>query len=442
MKWALIRRPVAPAIAALLAALPGAALASSEPSGAVDTLRAELRKISGDYAAQQAQLRETRERLQALEIALARVEAEPEPSSQAGTADPSARLPVPAPPAAGEPTPVAFSGDFRVRYESNAAGGGQPGRDRGVVRMRLRTGYEVSDRIHLGAMISTGQQSNPRTGDVTLSDFGADLPLKLAQAYVEADLGPSQWTAGKMPQPFLRTELVWDGDVNPQGLAVAGSLSPGSNLSFKATGLYFPVDESATGPDSDMLGAQLALGLAITPRAKLQLAAAYYAYRLGSSPGTTPAAFRGNLVGPDGGYLSDFKLADAIVTFDYEAFGPRWPLRLVGDYVRNHGAAVAEDSGFELDVLFGRMSQPGDWRVSYGYAETGVDAVLAAFSTDNTDIATNYVQHALAFDYAWTRDIVLNATAYHYRPKDLRYASPADPGDWRDRLRLNLQVSF
>ncbi|MBK6718380.1 MAG: hypothetical protein IPG62_00525 [Sphingomonadales bacterium] len=40
-----------------------------------------------------------------------------------------------------------------------------------------------------------------------------------------------------------------------------------------------------------------------------------------------------------------------------------------------------------------------DWRFGCGYAETGVDAVLAAFSHDNTDLATNYRQHTLLVDY-------------------------------------------
>ncbi len=119
-----------------------------------------------------------------------------------------------------------------------------------------------------------------------------------------------------------------------------------------------------------------------------------------------------------------------------------WPVRLVGDYVKNRGATTSEDSGFGIDLSVGRASKVGDWRFGYGYAEAEADAVLAAFSQDNINIATNYIMHALTFDYVPCSNIVLNATFYHYKPLREAHAGGDDPDDWLDRFRLNVLWNF
>src|SRR3546814_9996259 len=60
-----------------------------------------------------------------------------------------------------------------------------------------------------------------------------------------------------MPQPFARTDLVWDGDVNPQGIGTTYKAPLANGGSFRANALAFLVDESAGGPDSRMFGGQL-----------------------------------------------------------------------------------------------------------------------------------------------------------------------------------------
>ncbi len=98
----------------------------------------------------------------------------------------------------------------------------------------------------------------------------------------------------------------------------------------------------------------------------------------------------------------------------WHGLGERWPVRVIGDYVHNFGAVAGGDTDFGIDLLVGRASQPRDWRFIYGYAQTDTDAVLAAFSHDNTNLATNYLQHTLAIDYVLRPNIMLNATYYRY----------------------------
>jgi hypothetical protein len=150
---------------------------------------------------------------------------------------------------------------------------------------------------------------------------------------------------------------------------------------------------------------------------------------------------RSNNITSDGAaYISDFDLFDAIATVEYRGFSERYPIRFVGDYVKNLGAAGSDDSGFMLDLFVGRASEKHDLRFRYGYSETETDAVLAAFSNDNTTIATNYKQHTVTIDYVAVENTTLNLTWYLHRKNQL--LSPDDSNDYVSRLRLNVVVKF
>ena len=367
----------------------------------------------------------------------------PEPASYASAAAPvnAAGGSAPGTPPASVPSKLTINGDFRLRYESNFGDADARNRDRGVLRARLRAAYAVNKWLTVGGQLSTGDADDPNSTDITLSNFDDDLDVSLDQVYAKFALGNLTLYGGKIPQPFVRTELVWDGDVSPQGVSASYKFNLGGGASLKANGLYFLIDESVAGKNSDMIGGQIALETSPSAPLKFELAAGYYDYQLGSTAGGDTGDFRTNRF-LAGRYLSDFNLLDVIAAVQYNGLGEAWPVRLVGDYVHNFGATVPEDRGFGVDFLVGRASKKGDLRFGYGYAQTGVDAVLAAFSQDNTNIGTNYRQHSLSVDFVPIDNLILNATYYRYRPKDPLYAGGNTPADWLDRLRLNMLVNF
>lgn len=339
------------------------------------------------------------------------------------------------------PSRLTLNGDLRVRYESNFGDPAARNRDRGVIRARLRAAYAVNPWLTVGGQIATGDSDDPNSTDQTLGNFVDDLTVSLDQAYMRGSFGGVTLTAGKVPQPFVRTELVWDGDVNPQGLSASYRAALGGGASIKANGLYFLIDEATTGEDSRMIGGQLQFESAASALVKFELAAGYYDYRLSSLAGGDTGDFRTNRFAA-GRYLSDFNLLDVIGAVQFNGLGERWPVRIVGDYVHNFGATTAEDSGFGVDLLVGRGSRLHDWRFGYGYAEMGIDGTLAAFSQDNTNLATNYLQHTALIDYVIANNVVLNATYYRYRAKSPLFTTAFSTTDWIDRLRLNLLVNF
>jgi hypothetical protein len=422
---------------------PAAHAAQNAPS--VEELRARIAALEAENERRAAQVTELRAALDQIEgkpavaappPALAIAQTSPAPQLRA-TVDNSA---VPAPKPASTANPLQLTGDVRLRYEQNW-GDGRRDRGRGVVRGRLRATYAFDKVFSAGARLVTGDPDDPNTADVTLTQFDDDLVVALDQLFGKVHLGALDLYGGKFDNPFIRTDLVWDGDVNPEGIAAVVT-QPLAGLTLRASGLYFLVDENSATRDSVMAGGQLGVTARLAPDWQVDLAGSYYDYTLPVLIDADAGDFRSNLRRPDGRYLSDFNLLDIVGSLTFTGLGPEYPVKLVGDYVSNTGAAVADDEGFGADIFVGRASQTGAWRFQYGYAEMGVDGVLAAFSHDNTDLPTNYLQHTAAVDFVPVPHVVLNLTYYRYRLKNPLYAGALAPGHWSNRLRVNLIYGF
>lgn len=344
-------------------------------------------------------------------------------------------------PAYSEDSRVHLEGDLRLRYQGDYSDADARKRDSAQLRARFGGTYRINDDLLLGARLATGDGDDPNSTDVQLSNFADDLQVTLDMAYAQLNRGGLKLYGGKLPQPFARTDLVWDSDVNPQGAAATykRAFTHGSALRFST--LYFIIDEQVAGDDSIMRGAQVVFDWAAGAW-KYDLSAAYYDYDLGSVAGGDAGDYRTNLRNPDGSYRSDFNLVDVIAGLTWPGRTEHWPLRIVGDYVHNLDAATSADTGYGVDVTLGRASQVHDWRVTYGYSTAETDAVFAAFSHDNIGIATNYKLHALTFDYVPYPKTLISAIWYHYAPLQPVDAGSNTPGDWLDRLRIAFLVSF
>lgn len=336
-----------------------------------------------------------------------------------------------------------FSGDFRLRYENTSRDvvSASDIRNREVFRIRAGAVVTLNEYVTAGARLTTGSSDDPNSTDVTLGSFVDDLEVSLDRAYLQFAYRSLVLTGGKIPNPFLRaTEVIWDGDVNPNGLAGSYTVPDAGTITPTFTGIYAVVDEQSSGADSYMLGGQAALSFKAAADLNLTVAGAYYDYQIESLSSADDGDTRTNNLTQGGtAYLSDFDLLDVTAIATSGTLGERNPLRVVGNYVKNLGAEVDEDQGLALGVYVGRAGARGDRRFHYGYSEAQTDAVLAAFSHDNTTLATNYELHTFAVDYVALENTVLNATWYVYRRKDIAADSP---NDFISRLRLNLLLTF
>lgn len=350
--------------------------------------------------------------------------------------------------------PLNFAGDFRVRHETTTKQ--EPGtlpdirdpRNREVVRFRFGINRRINGIFNFGARLATGSPDDPNTTDVTLGDFVNDLSISLDRAYMEVSYKNLFVTGGKFANPFRTTEMIWDGDVNLQGFGASYTLANSGKVTPKLTGVYHITDETTNRADSYMLGGQLQFAIKASDNLSLTLAGAYYDHTIKSLVNANSGDIATNFLNSTGDeYLSDFDLIDAIAAIDYRGFSERFPLRIVGDFVKNRGAADSpsgkQDAGFNVEVYLGKTAKKNDIRFHYAFVKTETDAVLAAFSHDNTTLATNYIQHTLAVDYVVQENTVLNLTLYRYRRNELEAVETTGfENDSFMRLRLNALVGF
>jgi len=376
---------------------------------------------------------------QAVTTTTAPVQAEagtPSQPSQALAAAPSLAQQVPA--VAEASSDLDISGDLRLRQEFNWSDGSAPDRSRSAIRGRIRARLALNNALTLGAGLTTGDPDDPNSTDVTVSDFVDDLQVSLDQLYARYTTGGLTLWGGKFPQIVRRTDLLWDGDFNPQGVGLDYVLPLGEAVSVDAHGLYLIIDENSAGSGSAMVGGQLGVTFSPNARWSANLAASYYDYRLDDVSSADAGDFRGNLLTPGGQYLSDFNLMELYASLQYSGLGERWPVGIVGNYVHNSGAATGADTGYLAGAFAGRTSKAGDIKLGYSYLNTQSDAVFAAFSHDNIPLSTDYIMHAASLDYVLRANMILNASLYHYRQRK----AGGLPVDWRDRLRMAILFKF
>ena len=142
-------------------------------------------------------------------------------------------------------TELRISGDVRARFESRTGAlpsGDHQERDRFRYRFRTSlTGKLVNDWA-FGVRLETANGS--RSSNVTMGDDSAANTspfhkasdgLYVGQVYLTYTPSPLfNITVGRMPNPLNTTLMVWDGDINPEGLAEQFKFRDG-NDEFSAT---------------------------------------------------------------------------------------------------------------------------------------------------------------------------------------------------------------
>lgn len=157
-------------------------------------------------------------------------------------------------------------GDFRFRIEldrNSMKTDGTLRNDRDRMRYRLRFGfkYTVDDHFEFGGRIRSGNPLNRQASHVTLGkEFHSDA-FSIDKAYLKAKTDGGLWAwVGKNGMPFWeQDEMLWDGDVNPEGGAVGGKFKMGENSNLVPVLGYFIVGhtEKGFGDDHKLTIAQL-----------------------------------------------------------------------------------------------------------------------------------------------------------------------------------------
>ena len=339
-----------------------------------------------------------------------------------------------------------WEGDIRVRHQSDLFAGGNAApanfqaagidldntdedRHRWRVRARLGLTAKLTTTVSSGFRISTGNTSDPVSTNQTLGNTANKYALMLDRAFLK--LEPREWlsvSGGRIPNPYFSTDLVWDDDLNFEGIAATFkpfARDPAATLKPFATLGVFPLEEIEGSPvnlakDKWLYGAQVGVDWTPSPNSRWRLGLAYYDFQNitgvrnltptvnGFFDRTAPqsrqkgnslfvidtdANNNGTQDDPVWGLASDYQLLNLTATADLAHFDPLHVM-LSGDVVQNIGydkATVASrmGAGYEAKTLgwqgrvavgMRNMSRRDNWQVYLGYRYLERDAVVDAFT--------------------------------------------------------------
>lgn len=359
--------------------------------------------------------------------------------------------------------------------------------DRERLRLRLRLGVDID--IHqdllLGARIATGSTGDPVSTNQTLGNANRPGQLVLDRAFLRYQNLFKSWTlwGGRMPNPWLGTDLVWDKDLNFDGVAVTYRPRAAGDWAkpfdpFLTVGA-FPLQEIELSKDDKWLyGAQLGFRWRIAERHRVSFGLGYYDYQnivgraneFGSDLldfTAPPFVQKGNTMflinDPDPakadrvlwGLASEFREANATAVIDFTLGDDVNHLIFTMDYVKNvgfdreeilqrTGGAVYvgplkdDDSAYQYKLAVGRpaMKFRGDWQVYAAYKHIERDAVLDAFTDSDFHLGGTDAKGWIAGGtYALAENTWLN----------VRYLSTNEisgPPLGIDTLQIDLNVRF
>ena len=287
-------------------------------------------------------------------------------------------------------SPLAISGDLRLRYEEdwdsqNAAGAERPDRTRGRMRARVSATYTLDPSWTAGLRIRTGNTHSQQSPHLTFaSDDGArdDLEFVLDRYFVQYKQGEVTAWAGRNAWPFWQqNEFFWDDDVTPTGLSGSYETTAGRG---KLTSVIaaFALPDGGFGLNGTHVGGQVR-----------------YTAPLGDGQFTLAAALHqlDGSAGPD-----DLRNRNGERDYLLGAFSGQWsapvggrPLTLGVDVFNNFedyspadtaplpATQADETLGYVLSAQYGALKQPGDWQIGYYYAHIETFAVNASFAQDD-----------------------------------------------------------
>jgi hypothetical protein len=367
-------------------------------------------------------------------------------------------------------------------------------------RVRLNLRAAITDHWTFDTRVATGNQTNPVSTNQTLGSGGQRFSIQLDRAALLYELPAEQgfgwlnstlnFAAGRIANPWISTDLVWDEDLNFDGAALSlkrvigqeegiSGLGPSGRHVFATVGLFPLQQVEFSSQDKWLAAGQLGASWEFENQNKLTFASAYYRYihvtgkknALGStlSNSTQPTFLqKGNLLyniandpnlngGADDALFAlaaDYHLLDLNLSLDLATFAP-YHVIFKGDVVKNLGYArdeVARRTGgvtylysngertlgwlFEMVAGWPQVTKFRDWQVSASYRYLQRDAVLDAFTDSDFHLGgTDTKGWVLGGKYGVARNTWLQ----------LRYLSSAaidGPPLDIDTLQVDLNAKF
>ena len=306
-----------------------------------------------------------------------------------------------------------INGDFRYRFES-VNEEGKDDRFRNRIRARLGFTEKVNDEFDVVFRLASSEpfasdKGDPISTNQTLDDSFSEKPLWLDQAYFKwsPENTGLNVLGGKMPTPFYRVgnnQLIYDDDLEPEGVAVKYTLPLGENDKLFANGGGFWVNEVSDGADVSLWGIQGGLKHKFADKSTLTGGVSNYVYgNIKDSGPLVGTGFQGNSNANDK-YISKYNVIEAFGEYGFNL--GKTPTTVFGSYVNNTSAATSQDTGWLVGCRYGKCKNPGSWEILYDYRDIKADAVLGVFTySDFIGGGTNGRGHEIGCIYQVAKNV-------------------------------------
>ncbi len=146
---------------------------------------------------------------------------------------------------------IKLGGDIRLRYQTSKNDNLTYDRRRGRYRLRFFASTKVNEQVLAGFGFASGESSDPRSTNQTFKDNFGKKGLYID--YVYAEYYPCSWLSiagGRSKNPlWLAHDMLWDSDINPEGMHLKTEFSPSSLVKIKNTAGFFILNESTANDD-------------------------------------------------------------------------------------------------------------------------------------------------------------------------------------------------
>ncbi len=312
-----------------------------------------------------------------------------------------------------------IKGDFRLRYQWNKKKGSEE-KHRGRYRLRLGVQTKVNDNTKVGFGLATGG-TDPRSTNQTMAGTFETPDIRLDYAFVK--YSAADWLTlygGKFKRkPILwqPSDLLWDGDINPEGAALHIKKSIGSRLRLFFNAGVFVLDEAGSDTsDPFMFFVQPQVNWEVSEGITLKSTLAYYGFN-GVKGTSLKHSSETNSLDSDNHLIYNYNSINPCLelAFKNPAGGIVPYSSVFGEYVYNPDPS-AKNQGYLIGFKFGnkKVSKPGQWQAKYMYRCLERDAWLDTFpDSDFYGGRTGVKGYEAVFNYGFKKNVILGMDYYY-----------------------------
>jgi hypothetical protein len=336
--------------------------------------------------------------------------------------------------------------DLRLRHEQLFRGSGnRAGRvfDRTRERIRFRIGgeYFFTKNLKAGFRLVTGND-DPVSTNQTLDNTFSTKDIRFDRGYADFKYNILQLRGGKFGVPFMKSELLWDGDLSLEGAAEKISYTSGGTRLELILG-QFVVEEfgpSATRSNKDdpyLVAYQGVVSQKLGGFGNTKIGVGFFDYQ-GLAGNVSTQATKGNTVDAAGNLVTHYDIFDVLGEFKTEMI-MGVPIKLFAEYTKNVSGRAdnLENKAWQIGAKVGKsVKKFGDWQAKYIYREVERDAVFDSVSdSDFHEGGTNAKGSEFGLKVGLYDGVLFNASYFITE-------AITGPKDELNRLQLDLVFNF